>query len=318
MTELNPASTIQARALALVEEIERVIVGKREVVELVAVALLARGHVLVDDIPGVGKTTLAKSLARALGCDFKRIQFTPDLLPGDLTGVSIFNQKTHEFEFHRGPVFTSVLLADEINRATPKTQSSLLECMDELQVSVDGITHALTEPFFVIATQNPIEYRGTFPLPEAQLDRFLLRLRLGYTSPAEEVQILDRQQLSHPVEAVQPVLAGEEVVRLQTAVRKVFVAAAVKEYVVALVTATRQHPAVALGASPRGSLALLRSAQALAALQGRSFVVPDDVKRLAEAVLSHRVLLRGESDDGSGSQVIDDALRSVPVPVMAK
>ncbi|MBI4201053.1 MAG: MoxR family ATPase [Chloroflexi bacterium] len=254
---------------------------------------MSQGHILIEDVPGVGKTMLAKSLARSTGCSFSRIQFTPDLLPSDVTGVSIFNQKTSEFEFRSGPIIAQVVLSDEINRATPKTQSALLEAMEEHQVTVEGVTHLLPRPFIVIATQNPIEYEGTFALPEAQLDRFLLRIRLGYPSSDQEISILESQQLSHPFEKLEPVATPDEITFLQEETRKVYVDPLVKQYIVALVEATRQHRDVALGASPRASLALQRSAQALTMLRGREYVLPDDVKELAEPVMAHRLVLTG-------------------------
>ncbi|MBI3910050.1 MAG: MoxR family ATPase [Armatimonadetes bacterium] len=307
------------RVRHLVEEIERVIVGKRPVVELALVAFFAEGHLLIEDVPGVGKTMLARSLARSLDCSFKRIQFTPDLLPSDITGTSVFNQKTSEFNFHPGPVFANIVLADEINRATPKTQSSLLEGMEEFQVSVDGVTHILPRPFFVIATQNNIEYQGTFPLPEAQLDRFVMRLSLGYPSADDEATILSRQERYHPIQDVRPVLAGAEVKEICAALREVHISPAIKDYIVALVQATRAHPSLALGASPRGSLDLLHCSQVLAGLRGRSYVLPDDIKLLAPYVLPHRLVLQPEARLRriSGEQTIRDVMRQVPVPVDA-
>ncbi|HUE76268.1 MAG TPA: MoxR family ATPase, partial [Chloroflexota bacterium] len=277
------------------ENVERVIVGKSEVIELALVALLCEGHILIEDVPGVGKTMLARALSTSLGCRFKRVQFTPDLLPNDVVGVSIFNQKTGDFEFRSGPAFANILLADEINRATPRTQSSLLECMAEQQVSVDGTTHTLPRPFLVLATQNPVEYEGTFPLPEAQLDRFLMRIRLGYPSFDDERQITINLQRRHPIESLQAVSSAEELVGFQNAVVEVHVDDSVRDYVLSLVRATREHPDVALGASPRGTLALLRMSQALAALRGRDYVLPDDVKLLAPLVLAHRIIIKPES-----------------------
>jgi len=307
---------IAAQTRAIVDEIEKVIVGKREVVELALAGLLARGHVLVEDIPGVGKTMLARSLARSLGCSFKRIQFTPDLLPADITGAAIYNQKLAEFQFKPGPIFGHVILADEINRATPKAQASLLECMEEGQITVDGATHPLPQPFFVIATENPIEYHGTYPLPEAQLDRFLLRLQIGYPAPAEEVTILDRQVHEHPIHQVKPVVSADEVVRLQRAVQDIYLEESLKNYIVHLVEATRKHPSILLGASPRGSLGLMRLSQTVAALAGRDHVLPDDIKRLAPVVLAHRLILRPEAKvRGHGPvEVIREVLDRVPVP----
>ena len=295
--------------------VERAVVGKRHEVTLALVALLARGHVLIEDVPGTGKTVLAKALAHSFGCSFSRIQFTPDLLPSDVTGLSIFNQKTHEFEFRGGPVIAQIVLADEINRATPKTQSALLECMEERQVTVDGTTYPMPDPFLVIATQNPIEYEGTFALPEAQLDRFLLRLRLGYPLPAEEMRILDDQRRVHPVDSIPVVCTAEELTRLQAAVREVHVDPSVSEYIVRLVNATRTHPDVYLGASPRGSLALYRGAQGLAALAGRDYVIPDDVKYLAEPVLAHRMIIRTSASihDVEPGGIVRQLLDTVPV-----
>jgi MoxR-like ATPase len=298
------------------DAIETVIVGKRDVVDLTLAAVLCGGHVLVEDIPGVGKTTLAKALAKSLGCLFKRVQFTPDLLPSDITGTTIFNQKAHEFEFREGPVFAHVVLADEINRATPKTQSALLECMEEYQVTADGITYQLPQPFVVIATENHVESYGTFPLPVAQLDRFLMRIAIGYPSAAEEAQILDRQSKAHPLEALTPATGRDEIKELQEIVRDVFIEPSLRGYIVSLVAATREHPRVSLGVSPRGSLSLLHAAQAYATMQGRTFILPDDVKRLAAPVLSHRMLLTTEAR-GIGlttDAVVDEITAKAPVP----
>ena len=283
----------QGREIAqrIIENVKKVILGKERPIELGIIALVCQGHVLIEDVPGVGKTMLAKSLARSTGCAFSRIQFTPDLLPSDVTGVYIFNQKTGEFEFRQGPVITQILLADEINRATPKTQSALLEAMEERQVTVEGRTHTLPLPFMVIATQNPVEYEGTFPLPEAQLDRFLLRIHLGYPGFEEEITIMDSQQLQHPFDTLEPVANAEEVVQLQEEARQVYVDPLVKQYIVSLVNATRDHTSIALGASPRASLALQRTAQAMALLRQRDYVLPDDVKELAEPVIAHRLIL---------------------------
>ena len=307
----------QRQVEAVLDEIEQVIIGKREVVRLAFACLLSRGHVLIEDIPGVGKTTLAKALARCLGGEFKRLQFTPDLLPGDVTGVSIYDQKAGEFVFLPGPVFANIVLADEINRTTPKTQSSLLECMEEHQVTVDGITRPVPKPFFVMATENPLEYRGTFPLPEAQLDRFLMRLRLGYPSTDQEVTILERQMKKHPLAKVKQVLTLAQVEALQQQVTGVRIAADLKRYIVALVKATRDHDHLALGASPRGSLGLMRSAQALAAAAGRDHVLPDDVKAVIQPVLAHRVILRPElrSAETTQESVIAQVAERVAVPV---
>ena len=312
------AQTTADRISAILDEVETVIIGKRRTVELVVLGLLCNGHILIEDIPGVGKTMLARAVARSLGVEFRRIQFTPDLLPADITGVSIFNQKTGEFEFRPGPVFTNVLLADEINRATPKTQSSLLECMAEAQVSADGVTRTLPRPFFVIATENPIEYRGTFPLPEAQLDRFLMRLSMGYPTNAEEITILEKQIHSHPIEEVQPVLSSEDVLELQDAVKEVYLEDSIKRYIVSLVEGTRTTDAVTLGASPRGSLALMRCSQANALLNAREYVTPDDVKLVAESVLAHRLILKPDArvKGVRAAQVIRALLTSLPVPVL--
>ncbi|KPJ64823.1 AAA family ATPase [candidate division KD3-62 bacterium DG_56] len=301
---------------AVVSEVETVIVGKRQVVERALIAMLCQGHVLIEDIPGVGKTMLAKALAKSVGGSYSRLQFTPDLLPADVTGVSVFNQKTSEFEFRGGPVFTHVLLVDEINRATPRTQSSLLECMEEYQVTVDGVTRRLPRPFFVIATDNPVEYHGTFPLPEAQLDRFLMRLEMGYPTGEEEATIIERQRIEHPIESVRAVVSIEDVLWLQEQIKQVYVEPSVREYAIRLSVATRSHPAVALGASPRGSLSLVRCGRAAAAMEGREFVIPDEVKSLAQSVLAHRLILRPEARarGASPESVVDDLLTSVPVP----
>jgi len=312
----DTAIKAQNTAIEIVDNVARVIIGKREAIELAVIALISGGHLLIEDAPGVGKTMLARSLARSLDCTFKRIQFTPDMLPGDITGVSVYNQKTDDFEFRPGPVVAQIVLADEINRATPKVQSALLECMDERQITVDGITHRMPYPFHVLATQNPIEYEGTFPLPETQLDRFLLRLSLGYPSTADEVTIMDQQQQSHPLEQLGAVATSGDVEMIQTAVRNVYVDDLMKQYIASLVEATRHHPAIYLGASPRGSLALFRSAQARALLQGRDHVWPDDVKSLAEPVLAHRLIVRltDTSQDRSGRATVEELLETVPVP----
>jgi MoxR-like ATPase len=312
-------TTIHETGEKVAANVERVIIGKSQEVRLTLVALLCRGHLLIEDVPGTGKTMLAKAVARSLGCSFRRIQFTPDLLPSDVTGLSIYNQKTQEFEFRPGPIMAQVVLADEINRATPKTQSALLESMEEHQATIDGTTYQMPEPFLVIATQNPIEYEGTFALPEAQLDRFMLRIRLGYPSLADEQTILEEQKLSHPLEDLKEVLGVAELLQLQASVREIYVDPSVAEYIVRLVNATRTHPDVYLGASPRGSLALYRTGQALAALAGRDYVIPDDIKALAEAALAHRLIIKTSSSmhDIDPRQVITELLNSVPVEAAA-
>ena len=306
---------VRAFAQAVMDNVERVIVGKRATIELMMVALLCEGHVLIEDVPGVGKTMLARAIAISLGSSFKRLQCTPDLLPNDVTGVSVFNQKTGKFEFRPGPVFVNVLLTDEINRATPRTQSALLECMGEGQVSVDGVTYVLDHPFLVLATQNPIEYAGTFPLPEAQLDRFLLRLSVGYPSVNDEGQILLNLQRQHPIETLEQVVDGSQLPALQRQVWEVHVDDTIRDYVVRLVHATREHPDLALGASPRGSLALFKIAQGLAALRGRDYVLPDDVKPLVRPALAHRLIVRPESAlrGRTADQVLNDLLKKVPL-----
>jgi MoxR-like ATPase len=307
---------VQNFAERVISNIENVIVGKHETVELAVVGLLCQGHLLIEDVPGVGKTMLARSLARTLDCSFSRIQFTPDMLPSDVTGVSIFNQVSREFEFRAGPVMAQIVLADEINRATPKTQAALLEAMEERQVTVDGVTRALPHPFLVLATQNPIEYEGTFPLPEAQVDRFLLRLRLGYPDAEDEVRVLEAQQFRHPFVELQKVVEVEELNRMQEAVKEIFVSPSLKRYIIDLVHQTRKHSEVYLGASPRGSLALYRTAQALAAIVGRDFVLPDDIKALAVPTLAHRVILGpgARLRDLDAQQIVEEILHSIPVP----
>ena len=311
---------IQETGEKVVANVERVIVGKHGEVRLALVALMCRGHLLIEDVPGTGKTVLAKALARSLGCSFRRIQFTPDLLPSDVTGLSIYNQKTREFEFRPGPIMAQVVLADEINRATPKTQSSLLECMDERQATIDGVTHQMPDPFLVIATQNPIEYEGTFALPEAQLDRFMLRIRMGYPQPIDEIVILDEQKRTHPLDDLDEVVGLEELREMQAAIREVHVESSISDYIVRLVNGTRNHPDVYLGASPRGSIALYRASQALAGLVGRDYVIPDDVKLLAEPALAHRLIIKTSSTihDVQPGQVIRELLETLPVePVRA-
>jgi MoxR-like ATPase len=316
-TTLEPALVdLQTVADRVISNVEKVIVGKSAEVQLTLVGLLCQGHLLIEDVPGVGKTMLAKALARSIGTTFNRIQFTPDMLPSDVTGVSIFNQLTRQFEFRPGPIMAQIVLADEINRATPKTQAALLEAMEEKQTTVDGVTHPLPRPFMVLATQNPIEYEGTFPLPEAQLDRFLLRLSLGYPTAANEIDVLDRQQFQHPIDKLEQVIGAEELLAAQTAVRQVYADVAIKAYLVEIVTQTRKHPDVYLGASPRGSLALHHTAQARAALHGRDYIIPDDIKSLAEAALAHRIIIgpAARIKDVSARSVIQDILSTVPVP----
>jgi len=307
---------VKSFAERLSQNLEKVIVGKRQTVDLVVIGLLCQGHILIEDVPGVGKTVLARSLARSLGCAFSRIQFTPDMLPSDVTGVSIYNQVNLQFEFRPGPLMAQIVLADEINRATPKTQSALLEAMEERQITVDGITHALPRPFLVLATQNPIEYEGTFPLPEAQLDRFLLRIRLGYPSLHDEVRVLDLQQLQHPIETLEAVVALEELLEMQEMIKRVYVAPVVRRYMVELTRATRESSDVYLGASPRGSLGLFRTAQARAAMLGREYVLPDDVKALADVVLAHRMVINPAARlrNLSAVQIVGEVLRNLPVP----
>ena len=309
-------SDVQSIADRIVENIERVIVGKRSAVQLTVLGLLCQGHMLIEDVPGTGKTVLAKSVARSVGCKFKRIQFTPDMLPTDVTGVSVFNQKTREFEFRPGPIHAQIVLADEINRATPKTQSALLEAMEERQVTVDGITHPLAPPFMVLATQNPIEYEGTFPLPEAQLDRFMLRIQLGYPTKDEEIEILDRQQFVHPIEELEQAVTVEEMLAAQRAIKEVYLDSLVKEYIVEIGRRTRIHPDVYLGASTRGALAIYRLSQARAAMFGRDYVIPDDVKALAESALSHRIIVgpAARIKDVEPNKIVQEILENLPVP----
>ena len=301
---------------SVIANIEKVIIGKRQEIMTVLSAVLSRGHVLLEDVPGVAKTMLARSIAITFGCHFKRIQCTPDLLPTDITGVSVFNQKKAEFEFMQGPVFTNILLADEINRATPRTQSALLEAMEEKQVSVDGKTHPLAQPFFVLATQNPIEQEGTFPLPEAQLDRFLMRVSLGYPDIVQESEMLDRVRGGHPIHSLKSVINADAVVKMQEFVEKVFVHDEVKDYLLRIVHASRNNFKLMLGGSPRASIALYRTSQAYAALEGRNYVIPDDVKRLAVPVLSHRIILKPEYRlrKETTRTVIDEMLTSIEVP----
>ena len=308
---------VQSAARLIRQNTSRVIVGKEEVVDLLVVALLCEGHVLFEDVPGIGKTTLAKSLARSLGCTFQRIQFTPDLLPSDITGITFYNQKSGEFEFRPGPLLAQVVLADEINRATPRTQSALLEAMEEQQVSIERETIRLPRPFVVVATQNPIELEGTFPLPEAQLDRFLMRLRLDYPSQSEERLILQRFKEEQPLQDLAPVQNAEQLQALQKIVRRVHVEPGIENYVVEIVRATRSHSGIELGVSPRGTLALYRTSQAYAAIHGRNYVIPDDVKRVARPVLAHRMIATSQSrlHGRVMEQIVDDVLHSVAVPV---
>ncbi len=308
---------IQAFAAQLIDNVEKVIVGKRQQIEFLLVAMLCEGHVLLEDVPGVGKTMLARSLALSVGGEFKRLQCTPDLLPNDVTGVSVFNQGTQEFEFRPGPIFVNVLLADEINRATPRTQSALLEAMQEQQVTVDGTSRPLPRPFLVMATQNPIEYEGTFPLPEAQLDRFLMRLSLGYPGAEEERQILLNLRREHPIMDLGQVVRWEDLPDLQRQVWEIHIDPSLQEYLVQLVSATRSHPDVALGASPRGSLALFKTSQALAALRGRAHVLPDDIKTLAPLALAHRLIVRPEAElrGRTADAILQEVLERTPIDI---
>ena len=303
-------------AREIVQNVEKVIVGKTEAVELVVVALISRGHALIEDVPGVGKTMLARSVARSVGCEFSRIQFTPDLLPSDVTGISFYNQKTSEFEFREGPILSQIVLADEINRATPKTQSALLEAMAENQVTVEGITHTLPDPFMVMATQNPIEYEGTFPLPEAQLDRFFLRVKVGYPTSDQEITILNNQIQVEPIDNLSAVTGPKEIIQLQKAARAIPVHDLIKEYSVALTKATRDHTDTSLGVSPRASLALMRGSQARSMIDGRDFVSPNDVKAIAAAVMGHRLIISpaARMRGLTGDDLVAEVLQSVPVP----
>ena len=317
MTQNNDIRRIQEATRSIRQNVGRVMIGKEAVVDQLMIALLCEGHVLLEDVPGIGKTTLAKSLARSLGCSFQRIQFTPDLLPSDITGITFFNQKKGEFEFRPGPLLAQVVLADEINRATPRTQSSLLEAMEERQISIERETLRLPRPFIVLATQNPVELEGTFPLPEAQLDRFLMRLHLDYPNHAEERLILQRFKEEQPLQTLSPVLDANQLQELQQLIRAVRVDGSIENYIVDLVHATRNHNGIELGVSPRGTLALYRAAQANAAIQGRAYVIPDDVKRMAHAVLAHRMIATSQArmHGHDMENIVDDVLRSVSVPV---
>jgi len=311
---------VQVVSEKVVANMEKVILGKRKQIILALAAYLAEGHILLEDVPGVAKTILARALARSVGSVFKRIQCTPDLLPGDINGVSIFNQKTSEFEFRPGPIFAQTVLADEINRATPRTQAALLEAMAERRVTADGQTYTLKQPFLVIATQNPVDHEGTFPLPEAQLDRFLLKLSLGYPTMEEEAMMMKRLQLGHPIEDISPVVSAADWVACQDAVRHMHLDDQIREYILEIIHATRDHDDILLGGSPRASLALQRASQAVAAIQGRTFVVPDDVKKLVGPVLSHRVILKPETRlrKIKPEDVLKDVLEDIPVPVSSE
>jgi MoxR-like ATPase len=312
-----PDPRIQKALRALTENIEQVIVGKREVIELAIITLLCRGHLLIEDVPGLGKTMLARAIAGSLSLDFKRVQFTPDLLPSDVTGVSIYNQKSSEFGFCPGPVFTNFLLADEINRATPRTQSSLLEAMEERQVTTDGATRPLPQVFMVVATQNPIELQGTYPLPEAQLDRFFMRVNIGYPVRDEEVRVMEMQIREHPIHAIKPVLGEEHVRFMQNAVTDVHIDRSLLAYIVDIVNASRKHPDLLVGASPRGSLSLMRAAQAMTLLKGMDFVEPTLIKTLARHVLTHRLIVKPQArlKGTTESKVVDEILQGIPAPV---
>ncbi len=296
--------------------VSQVILGKEQAIQHTLLALLCEGHLLIEDVPGLGKTMLARSIARSIGCSFNRIQFTPDMLPSDVTGVSVYNQKNQEFEFRAGPIFAQIVLADEINRAPPKTQAALLEAMEERQVTIDGVTYTMQRPFLVLATQNPIEYEGTFPLPEAQVDRFIMRIHLGYPDRRHEIAILDSQQDHHPIQDLEQVISREELMRAQEAVKQVYVDDQIKDYIVSITQATREHPDVYLGASPRGSLALFKTARALAAAQNREYVLPDDIKTLAIPTLAHRIIVSPSAriKNISSQAILQEILKSTPVP----
>ncbi|WP_017186756.1 AAA family ATPase [Alkalibacillus haloalkaliphilus] len=307
----------QTKINELIENIEKVMVGKRDAIELTIVALLAQGHVLLEDVPGVGKTMLVRALAKSVDLQFSRIQFTPDLLPSDVTGVSIYNQKEMKFEFQPGPIMGNIVLADEINRTSPKTQSALLESMEEKHITVDGVTMRLNDPFFVLATQNPIEYEGTYPLPEAQLDRFLLKLKMGYPVKQEEITMLDRTANVHPIDTLTPVMTRDELLEKQNEIRDVHVSDSVKKYIVEIVSNTRKNPLIQLGASPRASIALMKAAQAYAYIHGRDYTVPDDVKYMAPHVLAHRLLLTSEAkfEGKTDKQVLEDLIKKTMIPI---
>ena len=313
---MQSVQDLAAAVQRIINNVEKVIVGKAESVAFSLIAVICNGHVLIEDVPGVGKTVLTKAIARSIGCSFKRIQFTPDLLPSDVTGVSIYNQKTGNFEFRAGPIMSQIVLADEINRATPKTQSALLEAMEETQITIDGATYRLPEPFMVMATQNPIEYEGTFPLPEAQLDRFMMNIKLGYPKVSDEMNILDTHQYHHPLDDLEQIMVAEELVVIQKQIRSIHVDPSIREYIVAIANATRNHNNIYLGSSPRGSLALYRASQALAAIRGRGYVIPDDVKLLAKPTLAHRIIVTPAARVRAitSTALLDEILQSVPVP----
>lgn len=306
----------QPQIEALIQNVEKVVVGKRKEIELSLIAILSGGHVLLEDVPGVGKTMMVRAIAKSLGADFKRIQFTPDLLPSDVTGVSIYNQKTQEFQFRPGPVMANIVLADEINRTSPKTQAALLEALEEGSVTTDGETRELEKPFFVMATQNPIEYGGTYPLPEAQLDRFLFKFRIGYPTKTEELEVLSRVENQHPIETLHSVLELNELLGMQAEVKSVYVQENIKEYIIGIVNATRQHHAVYLGASPRASIALMKAGQAMAFIQNREYVIPDDIKYLAPFTLQHRIMLNSDAklSETTTEKVVREVLEQVRIP----